>query len=131
MKENKKVKEEFIDEITPLEEMAYTVTGYLAHLAEISFNGLEADEVDLMNLVVRMEEVDGKTAVKMLQAAFLVGDMTYAAAELDLLRLLEKQDSDIYDKFYDAIFETDTFDWFSVESMLREAEEEGTSREVS
>lgn len=135
MKENKKVNEEvFDDEITPLEEMAYTVTGYLARLAEISFAGLESDEVDLMNLVVRMEEVDGKTAVRMIQAAFLTGGLTYAAAELDLLRLIEKQDSDIYDKFYDALFETDTFDWYSVESMLREVREEsedGASKEVS
>lgn len=131
MKGNKKGNEEvFEDEITPLEEMAYVVTGYLAHLAEINFAGLDSDELDLMNLVVRMEEVDGKTAVRMIQTAFLVDGMTYAAAELDLLRLLEKYDDDIYDKFYDALFETDTFDWYSVENMLRECEE-GTSKEVS
>jgi hypothetical protein len=69
---------------------------------------------------MRIEISDYKTAVRMLQALFLAKGMVHAAEELDILDNCEEYDSDAYFIFVDSLFDTDIFDWYSIENLFDE-----------
>ena len=53
------------------------------------------------------------------QAQFLPAKgMVDAADELDMLELCFRYDEEAYFLFYDVLFDTDIFDWFSIECLI-------------
>ena len=54
----------------------------------------------------------------MLQAMFLARGMVDIAEDLDMLELCSKYDEDTYFVFFDILFDTDIFEWFSIENMF-------------
>ena len=44
--------------------------------------------------------------------------MVDIAEDLDMLELCSKYDEDTFFVFYDILFDTDIFDWFSIENMF-------------
>ena len=44
--------------------------------------------------------------------------MVDIAEDLDMLELCSKYDEDTYFVFFDILFDTDIFEWFSIENMF-------------
>ena len=72
----------------------------------------------LKQIVRRIEDADPESVVPMLQAMFLARGMVDIAEDLDMLELCSKYDEDTYFVFFDILFDTDIFEWFSIENMF-------------
>ena len=119
------------DELTPVEELSCRVAGHLAFMAAERFEPI-ADEMGMeaaKKIVMRIEISDYKTAVRMLQALFLAKGMVHAAEDLDILDNCEEYDSDAYFIFVDSLFDTDIFDWYSIENLFDEFRKDGPEEE--
>ena len=57
----------------------------------------------------------------MLHTMFLARGMVESADELDILELCFRYDEETYFLFYDVLFDTDIFDWFSIECLIDRA----------
>ena len=79
----------------------------------------------LKQLVRRIEDAEPETVAPMLQTMFLARGMVDAAEDLDMLELCFKYDEDTYYLFYDILFDSDIFDWFSIENMFDDYRNEG------
>ena len=115
-----KAEEAAEDELTPVEELSCRVAGHLAFMAAERFEPI-ADEMGMeaaKKFVTRIEISDYKTAVRMLQAMFLAKGMVHAAEELDIMDHCEEYDNDAYFIFMDSLFDTDIFDWYSIENLF-------------
>ena len=99
------------------------VSDIIIHIAEKTAERFEdmADTMEittLKQLVRRLGSADLESVVPMLQTMFLAKGMVDAADELDILELCFRYDEEAYFLFYDVLFDTDIFDWFSIECLI-------------
>ena len=119
------------DELKPEEELSFGIAAHLSAMVAERFEpiaeaiGMEATK----KLVVRIENTDPATAVNMLQAMFLSNGMVHAAEELDILDYCSEYDVDVYNDFIDCLFDTDIFDWYSIESLFDEFRKEDKEKQ--
>ena len=111
-----------IDEIGPDESETLSCE-IIIHIADKTAERFEkmADGMEMSTLkqiVRRIEEAEPETIVPMLQTMFLARGMVDAAKDLDMLELCFRYDEDTYYLFYDILFDTDIFDWLSIENMF-------------
>lgn len=95
----------------------------IIHIADKTAKRFEemADGMEMSTLkqiVRRIEESEPEAIAPMLQTMFLARGMVDAAEDLDILELCFRYDEDTYYLFYDILFDTDIFDWFSIENMF-------------
>lgn len=110
------------DDITPVEDLAWTIGGFLADRTAERFSEMvNGKEIALIKCIVhRLEHSRPKEAVKMIQMMFMVSGMEHAAEDLDILEYCHKQTDCSYDFFIDDLFQTDVFDWFLVDNWIDE-----------
>ena len=102
------------------------VNDVIAFLAEKTADRFDymADGMDVMvlkEIVYRMEHIDPKTAIIMLQSMFMTNELVSAAVDLDLLDIFSRYDADTYETFINELFETEVFNQFLVANWLDEA----------
>ena len=93
---------------------------HIAHKTAARFEDM-ADGMEMSTLkqiVRRIEDADPESVVPMLQAMFFARGMVDIAEDLDMLELCSKYDEDTYFVFFDILFDTDIFEWFSIENMF-------------
>ena len=117
------------DELTPVEEFSTTMACYLANITARRFQKItkDCDSPALRQLIIRIEHSDSKTAVSMIQAIFLSTGQKHAAEDLDILELCEKFVSDVYDDFFDYLFDTDVFGSYFVTCLVGDGFVDGRS----
>ena len=123
------------DEVVVLEPEGETETltsDIINHIAEKTAESFEemADgmEIDTLKQIVRrIGSADLEAVVPMLQTMFLARGMEDAADELDMLELCFRYDEETYFIFYDILFDTDIFDWFSIECLFDDFHSESKS----
>ena len=103
------------------------------HIAEKTAESFEemADGMEMTTLkqiVKRIGSADLEAVVPMLQTMFLARGMEDAADVLDMLELCFRYDEETYFIFYDILFDTDIFDWFSIECLFDDFHSEGESK---
>ena len=127
------LKEETCD-MRPQEEMSCDIAIHLAYMTESRFEDMiEGMEIDtIKQLVRRIENTEAEAAVKMLQTMFLARGMVDAAIDLDILKICADYDEDAYEFFVDVLYDSDVFDWFSVECLFDDyKDKEPAWKEVS
>ena len=115
-----------VDDCADEEQMSFDIVMKLAFMTEERFEDIvfEMGIATVKQLVRRIEETDPETAVKMLQTMFLTYGKTDMACALDILNICAEHDEDTYCYFMDALFDSDIFDWFSVENMFDDYRED-------
>ena len=100
--------EEFDDDVTPLEELAWSIGGFLADRTAERFSEMvNGMEIDLIKRIVhRLENSKPEQAVSMLQVMFMVSGMENAAEDLDILGYCNHYSDCSYDFFIDDLFQT-------------------------
>ena len=114
-KEEKKV-----PRLTDAEMLCCDIAIHIAHKTAARFEDM-ADGMEMSTLkqiVRRIEEAEPETIAPMLQTMFLARGMVDAAKDLDILELCFRYDEDTYYLSYDILFDTDIFDWLSIENMF-------------
>lgn len=113
------------EDLSDEEQMSCDIAMQLAFMTEERFEDLVDDLTfrTVKKLVRRIGNSDPKSAVKMLQSMFLTYDMADMADALDILNICADYDEDAYSVFVQVLFDTDVFDWFSVECMLDDYDE--------
>ena len=113
--------DEDIWELTPAEELSMQISFELAFIAADSFSEMvDGMEIELIESIIRrLKFSDYKTAVRMLQAMFLVKGYKDTAHALDILMFCEEHDKEVYECFMDHLFETDVFEWFQADMRLK------------
>ena len=112
------------------ETLTFDIINHIAEKTAESFEEM-ADGMEMATLkqiVKRIGSADLEAVVPMLQAMFLARGMEDAADELDLLELCFRYDEETYFIFYDILFDTDIFDWFSIECLFDDFHSEGESK---
>ena len=114
--------DEDIWELTPVEELSMNITLELAFAAADSFSEMvDGMEIALIESIIRRLKFSNcKTAVRMLQAMFLVKGYKDTARIMDILTTCEEYDGDIYEYFMDDLFETDVFEWFLADMRIKQ-----------
>ena len=109
-------------ELTPAEELSMHISLELAFAAADSFSDMvDGMEVELIESIIRrLKFSDHKTAVRMLQAMFLVKGYKDTARIMDILMSCEEYDEDIYEYFMDDLFESDVFEWFLADMRIKQ-----------
>ena len=115
-----------VDDCADDEQLSFDIVMKLAFMTEERFEDIvfEMGITTVKQLVRRIEETDPETAVKMLQTMFLTYGMSDMAFALDILNICAEHDEDAYFYFMDAIFDSDIFDWFSIENMFDDYRED-------
>ena len=119
-----------IDHERETETLALDIINRIAEKTAESFEEM-ADGMEmatLKQLVSRLLSADMESVVPMLQSMFLARGMADAADELDMLELCFRYDEETYFIFYDILFDTDIFDWFSIECLFDDFRSEGESK---
>lgn len=80
----------------------------------------EGDHESAKHLVIRFENSDSRTLVRMIQAVFLAHGMEHAAEELDILMDCEPYDDEVYNSFIDELFETEVIAFRAAEAWCLE-----------
>ena len=115
------------DEIDESETLSCDIIIHIADKTAERFEDM-ADGMEMTTLkqiVRKIEEAEPETIVPMLQTMFLARGMVDAAKDLDMLELCFRYDEDTYYLFYDILFDSDIFDWFSIENMFDDYRNEG------
>ena len=115
------------DEIDESETLSCDIIIRIADRTASRFEDM-ADGMEMSTLkqiVRRIEDAEPETVAPMLQTMFLARGMVDAAEDLDILELCFKYDEDTYYLFYDILFDSDIFDWFSIENMFDDYRNEG------
>ena len=114
--------DEDIWELTPVEELSMHISLELAFAAADSFSDMvDGMEVELIESIIRrLKFSDHKTAVRMLQAMFLVKGYKDTVRIMDILTSCEEHDGDIYEYFMDDLFESDVFEWFLADMRIKQ-----------
>ena len=117
--------EDYDWELTPAEELTMHISGDLAYTTADRFSEMvEGMEIDyIKRIIVRIRNSNYKTAVRMIQAMFLIKGYEDAALSLDLLMACEEYNDEVYEWFIDDLFETDFFEWFLTDMCLKKAYE--------
>lgn len=114
--------DEGIWELTPVEELSMHITLELAFAVADSFSemvdGMEVESIE--SIIRRLKYSDCKTAVRMLQAMFLIKGYKDTARIMDILMSCEEYDGNIYEYFMDDLFETDVFEWFLADIRIKQ-----------
>ena len=122
MEKDKECKEEKkVPGLTDAELLCCDIAIHIAHKTAARFEDM-ADGMEMSTLkqiVRRIEDADPESVVPMLQAMFLARGMVDIAEDLDMLELCSKYDEDTYFVFFDILFDTDIFEWFSIENMAQ------------
>ena len=113
---------DIIDEVGPDESETLSCE-IIIHIADKTAERFEkmADGMEMSTIkqiARRIEEAEPETIAPMLQTMFLARGMVDAAEDLDILELCFRYDEDTYYLFYDILFDTDIFDWLSIENMF-------------
>lgn len=119
-----------IDHEGETETLSLDIINRIAEKTAESFEEM-ADGMEmatLKQLVSRLVSADMESVVPMLQSMFLAIGMADAADELDMLELCFRYDEETYFIFYDILFDTDIFDWFSIECLFDDFRSEGESK---
>jgi hypothetical protein len=119
----KDAKPKYEIDVTGLTDAEILSSDIIIHIAEKTAERFEdmADTMEittLKHLVRRLGSADLESVVPMLQTMFLAKGMVDAADELDILELCFRYDEEAYFLFYDVLFDTDIFDWFSIECLI-------------
>lgn len=108
------------DDFPPEVQLSCDIVAKLAFMTEERFEDMvdELGFTTVKQLVRRIEGVDAETSVRMLQAMFLTYGMADMADALDILDACADYDDDVYLLFIGDLFDSDIFDWFSLENMF-------------
>lgn len=121
VEKDKECKEEKkVPGLTDAELLCCDIAIHIAHKTAARFEDM-ADGMEMSTLkqiVRRIEDADPESVVPMLQTMFLARGMVDITEDLDMLELCSKYDEDTFFVFYDILFDTDIFDWFSIENMF-------------
>lgn len=125
----KDAKPKYEIDVTGLTDAEILSSDIIIHIAEKTAERFEdmADTMEittLKHLVRRLGSADLESVVPMLQTMFLARGMVDIAEDLDMLELCFRYDEDTYYLFYDILFDTDIFDWFSIENMFDDFQNE-------
>lgn len=108
--------------ITPVDEMSMAISAELANMTAERFDemidGMSFDVIK--EIIARLRSSYYKTAVRMIQAMFLVNGYEDAVKALDLLTIFEKYNEDIYECFIVDLFDTDLFEWFLTDMCIHD-----------
>ena len=129
----KDAKPKYEIDVTGLTDAEILSSDIIIHIAEKTAERFEdmADGMEMSTLkqiVRRIEDADPESVVPMLQAMFLARGMVDIAEDLDMLELCSKYDEDTYFVFFDILFDTDIFEWFSIENMFDDFHNEDECR---
>ena len=119
-KDTERKEEKKVPGLTDAEMLCCDIAIHIAHKTAARFEDM-ADGMEMSTLkqiVRRIEDADPESVVPMLQAMFLARGMVDIAEDLDMLELCSKYDEDTYFVFFDILFDTDIFEWFSIENMF-------------
>lgn len=114
--------EDFDDDVTPLEQLAWSIGGFLADRTAERFSEMVSgmDIYLIKRIVHRLESSKPEQAVSMLQMMFMVSGMEHAAEDLDIIGFCNHYSDCSYDFFIDDLYQTDVFDWFLVDNWIEE-----------
>ena len=109
--------------LTPTESLHMKIINNLAYnIAEYFEDMIDGKKVDIAkSLVCRMNECDGRTAVEILRAMFLITGDERAAKELDLLDVCAEFYDYSYDWFIEDLFDFELFEWILMEACIEDA----------
>ena len=107
-------------------DIAIHIAHKIAERFEDIADGMEIST--LKQIVRRIEDAGPESVVPMLQAIFLARGMVDIAEDLDMLELCSKYDEDADFVFFDILFDTDIFEWFSIENMFDDFHNEDEGR---
>ena len=116
--------------LTDAEMLCCDIAIHIAHKTAARFEDL-ADGMaisTLKQIVRRIEDAKPESVAPMLQTMFLARGMVDIAEDLDMLELCSKYDEDTFFVFYDILFDTDIFEWFSIENMFDDFHNEDECR---
>lgn len=109
-------------ELTPVDEMSMAISAELANMTTERFDEMiDGMSIDFIKeIIARLRSSYYKTAVRMIQAMFLINGYEDAVKALDLLMVFEKYNEDIYECFIIDLFDTDLFEWFLTDMCIHD-----------
>lgn len=119
-KEAESKKENNAPGLSDAEILCCDIVIHIAHKTAERFEDM-ADGMEmsiLKQIVRRIEDADPESVVPMFQTMFLARGMVDIAEDLDMLEICSKYDEEAFFVFYDVLFDTGIFEWFSVENMF-------------
>ena len=108
------------EQMSPIEQLSADIAAHLANNAACRIAGIieEANQGSAKQLVIRFENSDSRTLVRMIQAIFLSHGMKHAAEELDVLEDCEPFDCEVFDAFADEFLGAEEIDRYTVEAWF-------------
>lgn len=103
------------------------VISHIANMAAETLNEMiiDIDPAVTAVIVISLDESEPEDMFESLRMLFMVGGEKAMTKCLDILKIIENYDEDIYEEFKDSFLSTDVMDWWLEDIWLNELTEEG------